>query len=104
MLHGYGCNRGLWVPWLRQLHARGVPCQALTLEPVFEGDAYAGTKLREVHKTLRDATVALRNSKMLVDALGQDVIDHYVHTAEWEQFEYDRRVTDWELKRGFERS
>ena len=31
------------------------------------------------------------------------VIDHYVHTAEWEQFEYDRRVTDWELKRGFER-
>ncbi len=22
---------------------------------------------------------------------------------EWEQFEYDRRVTDWELKRGFER-
>lgn len=76
----------------------------LALEPVFEGDAYAGTKLREVHKTLRDATVALRNSRMLVDALGQDVIDHYVHTAEWEQFEYDRRVTDWELKRGFERS
>ena len=31
------------------------------------------------------------------------VLDHYVHTAEWEQFEYDRRVTDWELKRGFER-
>jgi glutamine synthetase len=41
---------------------------------------------------------------MLVEALGQDVVDHYVHTAEWEQFEYDRRVTDWELKRGFERS
>ncbi len=35
---------------------------------------------------------------------GEDVIDHYVHTAEWEQFEYDRRITDWELKRGFERS
>ena len=32
------------------------------------------------------------------------LLDHYVHTAEWEQFEYDRRVTDWELKRGFERS
>jgi glutamine synthetase len=27
-----------------------------------------------------------------------------VHNAEWEQFEYDRRITDWELKRGFERS
>jgi glutamine synthetase len=41
---------------------------------------------------------------MLSKALGQGVIDHYVHTAEWEQFEYDRRITDWELKRGFERS
>jgi glutamine synthetase len=76
----------------------------LTLEPAFSGDAYTGKKLREVHKTLRDATAALRKSKMLSEALGQDVIDHYVHTAEWEQFEYDRRVTDWELKRGFERS
>jgi hypothetical protein len=27
-----------------------------------------------------------------------------VPNAEWEQFEYDRRITDWELKRGFERS
>ncbi|MEO6396508.1 MAG: glutamine synthetase family protein [Devosia sp.] len=76
----------------------------LTLEPQFSGDAYTGKKLREVHKTLRDAIVALRKSKMLIDALGQKVVDHYVHTAEWEQFEYDRRVTDWELKRGFERS
>jgi glutamine synthetase len=78
--------------------------ERLTLEPVFTGDAYAAKKIREVHKTLRDATAALRKSKMLLAALGQNVIDHYVHTAEWEQFEYDRRVTDWELKRGFERS
>jgi glutamine synthetase len=35
-------------------------------------------------------------------ALGDDVVDHYSHTADWEQFEYDRRVTDWELLRGFE--
>jgi glutamine synthetase len=35
--------------------------------------------------------------------MGDDVIDHYVHTADWEQFEFDRRVTDLELKRGFER-
>ncbi|MEQ1899827.1 MAG: glutamine synthetase family protein [Devosia sp.] len=76
----------------------------LVLEPVFSGDAYGEKKLREVHKTLRDATTALKKSKMLVAAFGQGVIDHYVHTAEWEQFEYDRRVTDWELKRGFERS
>ncbi|ODU86710.1 MAG: glutamine synthetase [Pelagibacterium sp. SCN 63-17] len=76
----------------------------LELEPAFTGDAYSVRKLREVSRTLRDATAALRKSKMLADAFGQQVVDHYVHTAEWEQFEYDRRVTDWELKRGFERS
>jgi glutamine synthetase len=76
----------------------------LVLEPAFTGDAYFGKKLREVSKTLRDATTALRKSKMLSKAFGQAVVDHYIHTAEWEQFEYDRRVTDWELKRGFERS
>ena len=32
------------------------------------------------------------------------VIDHYVRAAEWEQEEYDRRITDWEVKRGFERA
>jgi len=52
---------------------------------------------------LREATDLMRDSTMLRDAFGDEVIDHYVHTAEWEQFEYDRRVTDWELKRGFER-
>jgi glutamine synthetase len=45
----------------------------------------------------------LDSSKMLRAALGDAVIDHYVHTAKWEQFEYDRRITDWELMRGFER-
>lgn len=76
----------------------------LPLEAAYSGDAYQGKKLREVPKTLREAIEALRKSKMLRAALGDDVVEHYVHTAEWEQFEYDRRVTDWELKRGFERS
>jgi glutamine synthetase len=52
---------------------------------------------------LREAAAALARSKMLRAAFGDAVVEHYVHTAEWEQFEYDRRVTDWELTRGFER-
>jgi glutamine synthetase len=40
---------------------------------------------------------------MLRDAFGDHAVDHYLHTARWEQFEYDRRITDWELHRGFER-
>jgi len=77
--------------------------EKLELPKPFEGDAYQGTQLAEVPKTLRDATEALAKSEMLKAALGEDVVDHYVHTARWEQFEYDRRVTDWELHRGFER-
>jgi glutamine synthetase len=77
--------------------------EKLELEPAFSGDAYLGKDLREVPKTLREATELLDGSTMLRAAFGDDVVDHYVHTARWEQFEYDRRVTDWELKRGFER-
>jgi glutamine synthetase len=77
--------------------------QKLEIEPPFVGDAYHGKRLREVPKTLREAADLMGKSKMLRAAFGDEVIDHYVHTAEWEQFEYDRRITDWELKRGFER-
>ena len=76
----------------------------MVLEPVAKGDTYDQTrKLREIPKTLRDATKLLDDSKFLRAAMGGDVVDHYVHTANWEQFEFDRRVTDLELKRGFER-
>ncbi len=40
---------------------------------------------------------------MLRERFGAEVVEHYVHTANWEQMEYDRRITDWELHRGFER-
>jgi glutamine synthetase len=73
------------------------------LESAFSGDAYRGRRLREIPGTLRAATASLKRSKMLRAAMGDAVIDHYVHAAEWEQAEYDRRVTDWELRRGFER-
>jgi glutamine synthetase len=78
--------------------------EELELEPAFVGDAYQGAELRQIPKTLRDAIMHLEGSTMLRNAFSEAVIDHYVHTARWEQFEYDRRVTDWELKRGFERS
>jgi glutamine synthetase len=75
----------------------------LDLEPAFTGDAYRGKRLRDIPRTLRAAGDALRRSKMLRAAMGDAVVEHYSHAADWEQFEYDRRVTDWELRRGFER-
>jgi len=78
--------------------------QKLELEPEFSGDAYTTKRLREIPTTLRDAAKALKKSQMLRDALTDDVVDHYVHAAEWEQQQYDAKVTDWEIARGFERS
>jgi glutamine synthetase len=77
----------------------------MKLEPVFSGDAYdTKRKAREIPKTLREAIELLDGSRLLRGAMGDDVIDHYVHTGRWEQFEYDRRITDWEIRRGFERA
>ena len=77
--------------------------EKLKLGAPHSGDAYHAGELPEVPKTLREAAHAFGRSKMLRAALGDAVVDHYLHTAEWEQFEYDRRITDWELTRGFER-
>lgn len=77
--------------------------RGLALEPEFRGDAYLAD-VREIPKTLRGALAALEGSAMLRAALGEAVVEHYLHAGRWEQAEYDRRVTDWEIARGFERA
>ncbi|MCJ9669865.1 glutamine synthetase family protein [Neorhizobium sp. BETTINA12A] len=76
----------------------------MALEPAFVGDAYGGKGIREIPKTLREAIDLMDGSELLRSAFGNDVIDHYVRAGQWEQEEYDRRVTDWEVARGFERA
>ncbi|MBT6116410.1 MAG: glutamine synthetase, partial [Rhodospirillaceae bacterium] len=73
----------------------------LELESMVEGNAYQ-QKVREIPKTLRDAIALLDGSETMRAIFGDEVVDHYVHTARWEQAEFDREVTDWELKRYFE--
>ncbi len=76
----------------------------LELEPEFAGDAYQAQNERSVPRNLRTATEAMRGSDMLRTAFGNDVVDHYVRAAEWEQQDFDRKVTDYEVARGFERA
>ncbi len=68
----------------------------------FTGDAYEATD--RIPSTLRAATEALRGSKMMRAAFGDEVVDHYTHAADWEQRAFDKVVTDWEIARGFERA
>jgi len=78
--------------------------EGLDLPAPHQGDVYEAEHAEEVPTTLREATETLRNSTMLRKALGDDVVDHYVRCASWEQEEFDRVVTDWEIARGFERA
>ncbi|MCB2134603.1 MAG: glutamine synthetase [Rhodobacteraceae bacterium] len=77
--------------------------QKLELEPAITGDIYHAKRVREIPHTLGEAASLMNKSKMLRAAFGDDVVDHYVHAAEWEIHEQNRVVTDWEVKRGFER-
>ncbi len=68
------------------------------------GDIYETKSAKRIPHSLRDATDTLRKSALLRNAFGDGVIDHYVRAAEWEQEEFDRVVTDYEVARGFERA
>ena len=68
------------------------------------GDVYADAAAQDIPQTLRAATERLRTSSFLREAFGDEVVEHYTRCAEWEQEEFDRVVTDWEVARGFERA
>jgi glutamine synthetase len=76
----------------------------MELSPPTKGDVYEDAKAQDIPQTLRAATKTMRSSAMLRAAMGDEVIDHYTRCAEWEQEEFDRVVTDWEIARGFERA
>ncbi len=78
--------------------------EKLELQDPLSGDAYESKKVKQIPASLRDAMVTLKKSKMLREAFGDDVIDHYYRCAEWEQEEFDRVVTDYEIARGFEKA
>jgi glutamine synthetase len=74
----------------------------LPLEPAFEGNAYADTSVRVPH-TLRDAVDLWEKSELAEAAFGAEVKAHYANYGRVELAAYDAAVTDWELRRGFER-
>jgi glutamine synthetase len=76
--------------------------EELALEPELVGNAYASDRPR-VPSTLRDAMTRFESSDVGRQALGSDVVEHYVNAASVELAAFDAAVTDWERIRGFER-
>lgn len=76
--------------------------EELPLEDVLEGNAYESDK-PHVPSTLRDARDAFHGSPVARRLLGDEVVDHYTNMADVELAAFDAAVTDWELRRSFER-
>ena len=74
----------------------------LPLEPPMTGNAYADTVAKVPH-TLRDALHLWEKSGLARESFGAEVVEHYANYARVELTAYDAAVTDWELRRCFER-
>ena len=73
-------------------------------EPEVRGNAY-DMKFSEqlaLPRTLWDSAQRLKQSTMAREWFGDAFVDHFAATREWEEREYRRHISDWELKRYFE--
>ncbi|QIP87350.1 glutamine synthetase [Streptomyces sp. Tu 2975] len=76
--------------------------QRLELPDPCTGNAYSGD-YEHVPTTLRDAAELWENSPIAKAAFGDAVVAHYRNMARVELEAFDSAVTDWELRRSFER-
>ena len=74
----------------------------LELPPPLEGNAYESDAERFPH-SLREAIAALESGSVARQALGDEVVDHYLNYARTEQRLFDEVVTCYERERMFER-
>lgn len=81
----------------------GIETQAEPPPPI-EGNAYEQQFPPEVNlpRTLWDAAQRLRGSDMARDWFGADFVEHYAASREWEEREFRKAITDWEMERYFE--
>jgi glutamine synthetase len=75
----------------------------LSLEDEFVGNAYQDETAGRVPGTLREATGLWAAGEVAEAAFGADVVAHYANMGRVELAAFDAAVTDWELRRGFER-
>jgi glutamine synthetase len=64
---------------------------------------YVAQQLPHVPRTLHQAIDLFEKSEFAKQALGEEIVEHYLHFYRTEQAAYDRAVTDWERQRYFER-
>lgn len=78
--------------------------ERLDLPDPIEGNAYEDPRAAQhpLPATLRDAATALRGSAFAREVFGDVFVDHYAATREWEDREFRKAVSDWDLARYLE--
>ncbi|WP_019529665.1 glutamine synthetase family protein [Dasania marina] len=73
-------------------------------EPQVKGNAYEQIHAAELAlpKTLWEAAQKLKQSTAAKLLLGEPFVEHFAATREWEEREFRRHISDWELQRYFE--
>lgn len=66
------------------------------------GDAYARTDLDPLPETLWESTQSWKGSSAARELFGSEFVDHFAYSREWEERQFRKAVTDWELERYFE--
>jgi glutamine synthetase len=74
----------------------------LKLQPETIGNGYKDTANGVLPRNLWDATQAMKESKVARELFGETFVQHFTQTREWEWKQFQRVVTDWEMKRYFE--
>jgi glutamine synthetase len=69
----------------------------------YVGNGYTATDLPRVPHTLVEAVELFEASELARKAFGDEVHHHLLNTARQEWAYFNQHVTDWELRRGFER-
>jgi glutamine synthetase len=77
--------------------------RSLELPAPVTGNAYAVTGRQKVPASLHEALSLWSSSALAAQAFGTDVVEHYATMARVELAAYGSAVTDWELRRYFER-
>ena len=71
-------------------------------QPPITGTNVGAEHIARAPRTLIETTRAFRDSAIARDWLGDDFVEHFAATREWEWRQWLDGVTDWELKRYFE--
>ncbi|MDE2017243.1 MAG: glutamine synthetase, partial [Hyphomicrobiales bacterium] len=76
------------------------------IEPdkAIDGNSYEKSHAprRRLPRTLWESAQRLKSSKPARELFGDAFVDHYAATREWEEREFRKAITDWELNRYFE--